>query len=383
MKIRFAAALAAFLAVSGTVRAEEGVTADTITIGTYGAFTGPASAFATTWYAVEWYYDKINAAGGINGRRIKIVREDDACDPAKGIAAVKRLLSLDGVFMIHGGMCSNVVVATRPDIEKSGIPMMDLAAASDAIATPVAANIFQPIASTATVARGLVDFSLTKAGITKVALVSHSDEWGQTNRKPALEELKQHGLEPVQDLYLERGATDATPQVLRIKTSGAQVVIANLYPTEVAIFLRDAFKYGLSVPVLANQAVSLEQTRERVGNPAATANLYVYYPLAASLASPEMKQWVDLVQQHRPEKPVETTAIVGLGGAVTLVKALREAGPDLTRARLLAVLDKIRDFDTGVMSGPISFTPEDHVGLKVGKMITYRGDVPTVVTSLQ
>jgi branched-chain amino acid transport system substrate-binding protein len=364
--------------------AETGVTDSTITIGTFGAFTGPAAAYAKTWYGVEAYYNEINAKGGINGRKIKLVKEDDVCDPGKGMAAVKKLIAQGDVFLIHGGLCSNVAIAARPEIEKSGIPWMVLASASTPISTPFAKNIFSPVATTDTVAEYMVDFAMTKPGIKKIAFISHSDDWGQSNRKPALAHMKaKHKAEPILDLSMEKGSTDATPQVLRLRESGADAVLALLYPTEIAIFLRDARKLGLNVPMLATQGVSLELTRQRVPDPAATDNLYVFYPLAHPVDSPQMAHWVKTVNRYFPNEKVETFTLFGLGGATAVVKALEAAGPNLTRARFMAELEKLRDFDTGILSAKLNFTPSKHTGVDRGAMITFRGGKPALVTSLR
>src|SRR5262249_21880944 len=97
---------------------ETGVTADTIKIGIFGPITGPASVFAKTIYGAAAVYKDINGRGGINGRKIDLVIEDDGCDPNKGIAAVKKLLSQDQVFMLHGAFCTSVALAIKPEIAK-------------------------------------------------------------------------------------------------------------------------------------------------------------------------------------------------------------------------------------------------------------------------
>lgn len=364
--------------------AETGVTDTTITIGTFGAFTGPAAAYAKTWYGVEAYYNEVNAKGGINGRKLRLVREDDVCDPGKGMAAVKKLIAQDDVFLIHGGLCSNVAIAARPEIEKSGIPWMVLASASAPISTPFAANIFSPVPTTDTVAEYMVDFAMTKPGLKKIAVISHSDDWGQSNRKPALARLEgKYKQEPILDLTMEKGSTDATPQVLRLRQSGADAILALLYPTEIAIFLRDAQKLGLDVPVLATQGVSLELTRQRVPDPAATDNLYVFYPLAHPVDSPQMAQWVETVNRYFPGEKIETFTLFGIGGAVAVVEALKASGRDLTRARFMSELEKLRDFDTGILSAKLTFTPTKHKGVDQGAMIAYRNGQPALVRELR
>ncbi|MBB5466778.1 branched-chain amino acid transport system substrate-binding protein [Paraburkholderia sp. CI2] len=370
--------------VSIPAYAETGVTNDTIKIGLFGEMTGAASLYGKSVYGAEAVYKQANDAGGVNGRKIEIVREDESCDPSKGIAAVRKLVSQDQVFMIHGGVCSGVVLAARPELIKSGVPFMDLGAASVMISMPFAANIFQPVATTDAVGRRMADFAMSRAGTTKVAIISHSDDWGKSNRDPAVAELMQKfNLQPVADLSMERGTSDATPQVLKVKTSGAQVVLAMLYPAELAIFMRDAYKYGLQVPVLGSQGVSLDDTRQRAGNPHAADNLYVFYPLVAPLDDARMQPWLKLVNRYGSGGQPETFTFLGMGGAAAVVQALKDSGRDLTRGRFIAAMNNLHSFDTGVMAAPLTFTATDHAGLKTGSMLTYVNGKATVVQTLQ
>src|SRR5579862_6724371 len=98
-------------------RAETGVSADEIVIGALGVLTGPLANNGKTIYdGVEAVYDQANKAGGINGRKIRYVREDDHCQAADAISAAKKLIYDDKVFLIHGGGCSNASLAAKPDI---------------------------------------------------------------------------------------------------------------------------------------------------------------------------------------------------------------------------------------------------------------------------
>jgi branched-chain amino acid transport system substrate-binding protein len=377
----FAGAIVVLSMIAAGANAQTaGVTKDTIKIGVFGPLTGSASIFGKAVFGAEALYKDVNDQGGIHGRKIEIVREDDGCDPARGISTVKKLISQDKVFMLHGGVCSGVVMAIKPDVIKSGIPFVVLGAASNLISEPTVANLFHPIATTVTVAYAMVDFVMTRKGVDKIAFVSHSDDWGKSNRDPAVEHLKAaYKLGPVVDLSMERGSSDATPQILKLKESGAQVVLAMLYPAELAIFMRDAYKYGLKTPVLGNQGVSLEDTRNRAGSPAAVDDLFVFFPLAAPYNDPPMAKWANLVTKYFPSEKLDTFSFLGMGGTLAIIEALKRAGPDLTQDKFIAALNTIRNFETGVLSAPISFTPEDHAGVKGGQMLTYVKGKPTIM----
>ena len=360
--------------------AEPGLTSTTIKIGMFGPMTGTNSVGSLTVVGASAIYKNINDQGGIHGRKIELIVEDDACDPNKTIAAVKKLISQDEVFMIHGGWCSGTVLAAKPDIlRQPTMPFMVLGAASAAISTPVEANIFQPVATTNTVAKAMVDFALSKPEAKRIAIISHSDEWGKSHLDPILSNLKVAGIEPVETVYLERGAADATSQILRIRTAKPDFVLAVLYSPELAIYMRDSYKYNVKAPTVTTQGVSIEDMVKRVGIPAATKELYVFYPLSDTQASEGMKKWSAIFEKYNPKTPVETLSFLGMTGALAVIDTLQKIGPDLTRAKVLAQFNQITAFNPGIQSGSLTFTPQQHAGISTGKVVYMPEDRPVIV----
>ena len=375
--------LTASLSVAVTpVSAETGVTADTIRIGMFGPLTGPTAVGSLPLFGAAAVYKDVNAHGGINGRKIELFIEDDACDPNKTISATKKLIAQDQVFMVHGGWCSGTVMAIKPELARNPqLPYMVLGAASAAISTPVMSNLFHPIATTNTVTRTMLDFALSKPDAKRVAIISHSDEWGKSHINPLLEYMKIKGIEPVESVWLERGSTSATSQLLKLRNAKPDVVLAILYPPELTLYLRGADKYGIKAPTVTTQGVSIEDMVHRVGNPAATKDLFVFYPLSSTLDAPEFSKWVDMYRKYYPNEPVETLSFMGMTGALAIVEAIKRAGPDLTREKVIDELNKLRDFDPGLQSGPLTFTPEVHAGITSGKMIYWPKDHAEIVAT--
>src|SRR5207237_8799813 len=122
--------------------AEDGVTSNSIKIGIMGPFTGNASIYSKGEIGLDAYYQSVNDQGGVNGRKIETVLEDYACDSAKGVAAVKKLIYQDKVFMLHGNSCSAVAMAIKPVVVEAGIPWEIAHAANGAISSPPTKNTF-------------------------------------------------------------------------------------------------------------------------------------------------------------------------------------------------------------------------------------------------
>src|SRR3989337_4311957 len=100
-----------------------GVTDDGVSIGLIGPMTGPASYTGTGLRdGAMLYFEEVNAAGGVNGRKIRILVEDDACSPVQARAALTKLIERDNVFALVGGVCSNAIFANIPVLAKARIP---------------------------------------------------------------------------------------------------------------------------------------------------------------------------------------------------------------------------------------------------------------------
>jgi branched-chain amino acid transport system substrate-binding protein len=367
----FASILASILFIPAGVRAETmGVTDSTIKIGLFGPLTGQSNIGAKPVYGAAAIYKDVNARGGIHGRQIEIVIEDDGCDGNKGIAAVKKLISQDKVFLLHGAYCSAVGLAVKPEIARHpDVPYIVLTAAHPSISTPPLPNLFQPTATSVTIAQQMVEFALSKPGAKKIAIIRHSDEWASGYFDAAIEKLREHGLTPVKVVAFEKGMTDATAQVLALKEAAPEAVLALLYPAEIAIYLRDAYKYRLRTTTMGTTAVSIDDTDKRIGIPSAVKDVYFAYNLSGALASPELAKYAQIFKKYYPAEALDTKAFDSMGGALAIVEVLKRAGPDLTREKFIQEFDRLRDFNPGVQAAGLTFTPQDHAGLKKLKWI--------------
>ena len=119
------------------------MTADTIKIGSFGALTGPGYLYGKLpMNGVEVVFDEVNNAGGIHGRKLQLVREDDRCDPTAAIAAVKKLVHQDQVFAHDRRRLQQRHVRRTETLETAKIPTVIFASVHDGITTPPAPNIF-------------------------------------------------------------------------------------------------------------------------------------------------------------------------------------------------------------------------------------------------
>lgn len=359
-----------------------GVTADTIRIGVPGPFTGNASSYSKAQIGLDAFYRHINETGGIHGRKIEVVKADTACNEARGIAAAKKLIHQDQVFLINGNSCSGVALAMKPTIVEAGVPWVVGHAVNSAISSPVERNVFHVVPTSRDAGTFMAKYAMSRPETRTIAIVAHSNEWAKGYRDPAVETLRaEYGVEPVLDLTMERGSADATAQVLKIKQSGADFVMAILYEAETAIFLREAKKYGLDVPILGGYGTDLENTLKRVGDASAVKSYQVLHMFQSPLDSGSLKEWGNIIHKYYPDEELTAFSFASIGSGMAVVEALKAAGKELTREKFIAEMEKISGYDTGVLASRVSFSADDHAGAKDSGVAAFEGESITIFRS--
>jgi len=360
-----------------------GLTDTTIKVGVMGPFTGNASSYSKTQIGLMAYFKHINDQGGIHGRKFEIVQEDTACAPAKGIAAAKKLIHQDEVFYLHGNSCSGVAMAVKPTVSPTGIPWIIAHAVNPKITMPVneKKSIFHGVPAGPAYGSTMGKFVMSKPGVKRVAMIAHTNDWAKSYCDPAIAYIKSQGLDLIMDLAMERGQTDSTAQVLKLKEAKPDFILGCLYEAETVIFLRDAKKYGLKVPVMGTAGTDLENTLERLGDPDAVKDYFVLHAFVDKVDGPKMKKWNDIILKYYPNETITGFSAVSMASGVAAVKALEAAGPDLTRSKMIAELDNISGLTTGILACDITWTSTDRHGCKKSAVAGFVDGKPTVLSA--
>ena len=373
------------LSMVGAASADEttGLTDTTIKVGVMGPFTGNASSYSKTQIGLMAYFKHINDQGGINGRKFDIIQEDTACDPAKGIAAAKKLVHQDEVFYLHGNSCSGVAMAVKPTVSPTGIPWIIAHAVNPKITMPVneKKSIFHGVPAGPAYGSTMGKFVMSKPGVKRIAMVTHTNDWAKAYCDPAIEVIKASGGEIIETLALERGQTDATAQVLKLKKAKPDFILGCLYEAETVIFLRDAKKYGVRIPVMGTAGTDLENTLERLGDPDAVKDYYVLHAFVDKVDGPKMKKWNDIILKYYPNETITGFSAVSMASGVAAVNALKAAGRDLTRSKFIAELDNIKGLKTGILACDITWSSTDRHGCKKSAVAVFIAGKPTVLSA--
>ncbi len=355
-------ALAASLfAVTASAADAPGVSDTEIRIGSFGPMAGPGYLYGRlAMNGVEAAFDKVNAAGGVNGRKLVLVREDDRCEPAGAIEAVRKLIYDDKVFAIDGGGCSNAAAAVRPDVEKAGIPWVVFAAVHDALTVPVSPDIFSPALTATVESKAQLAFALQQ-GAKRIAIVAMHDSWGRSRLDPLMAAFKAKGVTPVANEEMDPDANDATAQVLHLRAANPDAVIMILFPKPAAVFIRDAAKFGFKPLAIGQSSIGDPAAfEEQVGVPGATSNFVTIAMVKVTPDDPSVAAWRAEVTKLYPSDRLSVFNLFGVGSAEVMVEGLRRAGHDLTREKFIDAMNHLTNFQTDVYGGPITCTPADH-----------------------
>jgi branched-chain amino acid transport system substrate-binding protein len=348
----------------------QGITPTTIKIGMIGPYSGVDSAFDPLDYGPAAYLRYINAEGGVNGRKFDIIFADSACNATQGIAAAKKLIYQDKVFMIMGQPCSGVTMAIKPMLLQSGVPWMG-SAANPHIAIPTSPGIFAVNYNGQASGNAMAAFAMSKPGVTKIALVMHSNDWAHGYCDAATSYIKSHGGSVVATTILDTSATDATAQVLRIKASGAQAVMGCLYQPALIVFLRAMHEYGERIPVVAALGADFDQVVHDVGNIDAVKQIFFQpYQFQAPIGQGPLKKFHDIFLKYLAKSELPANGVptnfyyFGVPVAIVAVEGFKLAGPNPTRESWIAAVESLKGFQTGVLADTETMSAADHVGVK-------------------
>lgn len=365
---------------------EPGITDTTVKIGVFSPLSGNSMAYGfDVVNAAKMYYDKVNKDGGVNGRKIELIVEDSRCNANDLLAAVKKLTEQDKVFALNGGSCSAAVVGAREYVERERIPFVMLNASGDGALYPPSKYIYGAFSiSQHAVGGSMVQFAAKHLNGKKVGYINHDDAYGAWNLEAAEFQGKKDGVK-LQVQSINPNLTDVTAPMLKIRASNPDALLITTYARPVALLVKKAFELGFNKPIVigVNGTADLKQLVENVGNKDAFKNVYIQEVLADVPGSPKLKWVYDMYKSYYPDlasKPgyPQTYMPYGIPPAMTVVKALKEAGRDLTREKFITALSHT-DFDSGVMAGPIVLTPTDHAAQKAAIYLKFDGESKTLV----
>jgi branched-chain amino acid transport system substrate-binding protein len=342
--------------------ADPGITDNEITIGLFAPMSGQLTAFGLdALQAAKMWYEEVNKKGGIHGRKIKVLVEDDKCSPNDVVAVVKKFVTVDNIFIVHGGSCTAAAVAAQEFVTREKVPHVMLNASGDAAVIPPTRYVFGAFGGTQrTVGATLAEFAVQELKGKRLALVAHDDDYGKANVATIRAVAARLGVQLVAAESISPRVTDVTAPMLNIRAANPDVIISTAYPQPAVLIAQKYGEYGMTnIPFAqAVQGIPVpEGFAKNVGNDAVFANFYYGSPLNDLTNGPKQQKWIGLYKQYYPDRTPSAFMTYGLPSAMAITRALEKAGRNVTRESFIDALETV-DFDSEVVAGPIAFAKD-------------------------
>ena len=359
-------AFARFAAIAGVAfAAHAAYAAPPIKIGAFLSVTGGASFLGDPEQkTLELYVDKINAAGGVLGRKLQLVSYDSAGNAEKARTFVKRLIEEDKVDAIVGGSTTGETMAVIPLIEQAQVPFVSLAGAV-VIVEPVKKWVFKTPA-TDRMACEKIFADMKARNISKIGLISGPGGFDKSMRAQCMQVAGKYGIEIVADETYGAKDSDMTPQLTKMRQNAQiQAVLNAGFGAAPAIVTKNFRQIGMTVPLYQSHGVASKEYIKLSGDAANGVRL----PAAALLVAdalpfndPQKKVVLDYKHdfESRYHQDVSTFGGHAYDGLHLVVDAMKKAHTT-DKAKVRDAIESTRGW-MGI-DGEFNMSPTDHMGL--------------------
>ena len=389
-KLRLAAvsaALVTLVATGGTALAQKkydtGATDTEIKIGNIMPYSGPASAYGVIGKTEEAYFRKINAEGGINGRKINFITYDDAYSPPKAVEQVRKLVESDEVLVVFNPLGTPSNTAIQKYLNSKKVPQLFVATGATKWNDPK--NFpwtmgWQP--SYQSEARIYAKFVLKEKPDAKIAVFYQNDDFGKDYLKGLKDGLGSKTSLIVLEESYEVSEPSIDSHIVKMKASGADVLINITTPKFAAQAIKKAAEIEWKpMHLLTNVSASVGGVIKPAGFENAQGVISAAY--AKDGADPQwnndpgMKKFLAFLEKYYPEgNKIDGSVVYGYGAAQTLVKVLQMCGDDLTRANVMKQAASLKDFepDTLLPGVKINTSATDFAPISQLQLMRFKGE---------
>jgi branched-chain amino acid transport system substrate-binding protein len=358
------------LAVRGTAiglafAAVTAIAQEPIRIGAFLSVTGPAAFLGDPEQkTLEMYVERLNVAGGINGRKVALTVYDDAGDAEKARTFTKRLIEQDKVDVIVGGSTTGTTMAAVPLVEQAQVPFISLAGAV-VIIEPAKKWVFKT-PHTDRMACEKIFTDVKARQLTKVALISGTGGFDKSMRAECVKVAPKYGVEIVADETYGASDTDMTAQLTKIRgTQSVQAVLNAGFGQGPAIVTRNYRQLGMTAPLYQSHGVASKEYVKLSGDAAEGVRLPAAALLVADIlpdADPQKKVVVAYKSEYETKYKSDVSTFGGhaYDGLMLAIDAVRRAG-STDKAKVREALEATHGYvGTG---GVVNMSAADHLGL--------------------
>ena len=349
-----------------------GVTNEEILIGTWAPVTGPASALNAIARGIDAYVQHVNAEGGIHERTIRLIVKDDRYDPSITPEVVRELVEQDQVFALVGGVGSATCLSVKDYLANEFIPWVNPGSGLRQWVVPTNAYVFSIFPSYVTEARVLAHHAVNELGADKVGLFYQDDAFGREGREGVSLGLGDVDKRLAVAESYTFGESDFAAHAQALKEAEVDTVIFWSTPSHAAGLIAEFEGLEFQPQLLASQVLADPIMFELLGEAWEGAVVTTGLPDPSS-DEPKVRRAREIISQYAPDAPFGAYALMGLSWAEVLVEGMRQAGPELTRIRLIYALENLEIGSDNFLGQPIHFSPENHHGFSSVRLMRAEG----------
>lgn len=372
-------AMAAIGNANAQKRYDPGASDTEVKIGTSAPFSGPVSAYGTITKTAAAYFAKVNADGGVNGRKITYITYDDGFTPAKTVEMTRKLVEQDEVLAIFFTIGTSHNLAIQKYLNAKKVPQMFVGTGAtifgDVKTNPWTIG-WQPSYNAEAKAFGQ-HIVRTKPNA-KVAVLQANDDFGKDFMKGLMEGLGSKSKD-VTTLTFENTDPTIDSQIISLKGTGAESFVIVGTPRFATMALKKAHEIGWSPNrYVSSVSQSVGSVMKPAGDGAKGAISATYLRDPTDPATPQTKEYAEyaaFMKQYYPAgDPNDSLNLIGYGAAQTFVQTLKQAGDNLTRENLMKQALNL-DFSLPMLYQGVTVktTPNDAYPIDKLQLIQFNG----------
>jgi branched-chain amino acid transport system substrate-binding protein len=338
-----------------------------VKIGVIQPLSGPVAASGNyIRMGAEIARDWINARGGIGGRKVELVIEDNKSDPKEAASAAEKLIVRDKVPAIMGAWGSSMTLAAMPKLEEYGVPMVVETSSAASITRRGNPWVFRISPPSEMEALGLEQY-VGKLGVKKADFLAVNTDWGRGAVGAFGDILKKKGETVGVVEFMDQAATDMSAQLTKIKGSGGDTLFVTTAVEQITLILKQAQEQRLARKIITTGGSSSPTQLIKQAGPAAEGSYHIvffmpWFPEAmpdGKLARAFVDEWA------RRGHPFEglTEGFRGHDGITTIAEAVKIAGKDDPKA----IREALWKVSLSGVNGPIKFEKDGPAGKESGQ----------------
>ncbi len=367
MKYLFKIAFVVSLLMCGAATAQtQGVSDDEVLIGSNSDLSGPFAGFgAPSVRAANLFFDEINAAGGVHGRKIRLIVEDHGYQLPRAMTGFNKLLNSDRVFAMFLTTGTPMNVALFPLLEGRGVPNVAPLSVGRQLLDPPAPYKYASVSSYYDQIRAGVRYLVENEGATNICAMYIPSDFGQEIAEGAKDISLELGLNFASETTHRPDEQDFVGSLTKLRADGCDTIAIALGLRQVITAVATAKKIGWTDVNFMGSSASFHTAVARVPG-GVTEGMYAsagWSDIVARMDNPTLAEWVASYQEATGEAP-PTGALLGRAAAELLVRALDAAGPDLTHESFQTAMESL-EYTDEILGVDIDYGPGDHQGADV------------------